>query len=55
MSRPELKNFRRVVVKVGSSLLIDSTAGDVRAQWLAALAADLARLHGEGRELLAAG
>jgi glutamate 5-kinase len=52
MSRPDLKNFRRIVVKVGSSLLVDSDAGEVRASWLPALAADLARLHGEGRELL---
>ena len=52
MARPSLKNFRRIVVKVGSSLLIDSDAGEVRAAWLAALAADLAKLHGEGRELL---
>jgi glutamate 5-kinase len=52
MARPHLKNFRRIVVKVGSSLLIDSEAGEVRASWLAALAADLAKLHGEGRELL---
>src|SRR5260221_10945740 len=52
MARPALKNFRRIVVKVGSSLLIDSDAGEVRAAWLAALAADLAKLHGEGRELL---
>src|SRR5476651_1562443 len=52
MTRPKLKNFRRIVVKVGSSLLIDSDAGEVRAAWLAALAADIAKLHGEGRELL---
>src|SRR5580700_7455946 len=52
MARPSLKKFRRIVVKVGSSLLIDSDAGEVRAAWLAALAADLARLHDEGRELL---
>src|SRR6202522_4331973 len=52
MARPHLKKFRRIVVKVGSSLLIDSAAGEVRAAWLAALAADLAELHGEGRELL---
>jgi glutamate 5-kinase len=52
MARPNLKNFRRIVVKVGSSLLIDSDAGEVRASWLAALADDLAKLHGEGRELL---
>src|SRR5204863_4634388 len=52
MARPSLKKFRRIVVKVGSSLLIDSDAGEVRASWLAALAADVAKLHGEGREVL---
>jgi len=52
MVRPSLKNFRRIVVKVGSSLLIDSSAGEVRTAWLSALAGDLAKLHGEGRELL---
>src|SRR5215203_5914842 len=36
MKRPALKNFRRIVVKVGSSLLIDSGKGEVRASWLAA-------------------
>ncbi len=52
MKRPALKNFRRIVVKVGSSLLIDSAKGEVRASWLAALVADIAKLHGEGREIL---
>src|ERR671923_1975308 len=52
LAHPELKNFRRIVVKVGSSLLIDSEAGEVKASWLAALAADLAKLHDERRELL---
>src|SRR5213593_808289 len=52
MKSPALKNFRRIVVKVGSSLLIDSHAGEVRAAWLSALAADIARLHGEGRDVL---
>src|ERR1041385_9262149 len=52
MSLPALEDFRRIVVKVGSSLLIDSDAGEVRAPWLSALSDDLAKLHGEGRELL---
>ena len=52
MKRPALKNFRRIVVKVGSSLLIDSDKGEVRAAWLSALAADIAKLHGEGRDVL---
>lgn len=52
MSHPKLKNFRRIVVKVGSSLLIDSAAGEVRANWLAALAADIAKLHHDGKDVL---
>ena len=52
MSRPELRNFRRIVVKVGSSLLIDAAKGNVRESWLAALAADVASLHGEGRDVM---
>jgi glutamate 5-kinase len=49
---PALADFRRIVVKVGSSLLIDAAAGCVKQGWLASLVADVARLHGEGRELL---
>jgi glutamate 5-kinase len=52
MSSLHLKRFRRIVVKVGSSLLIDSDAGEVRSAWLTALAADIAGLHGEGRDVL---
>ncbi|MEH6951593.1 glutamate 5-kinase [Nitrobacter sp. NHB1] len=52
MIRPQLKKFRRIVVKVGSSLLIDSDAGEVRAAWLSALADDIAGLHGEGRDVM---
>lgn len=54
MSRkpPSLNDFRRVVVKVGSSLLIDATAGRVKEAWLASLAADIAALHAEKRDIL---
>jgi glutamate 5-kinase len=52
MSRPSIENFRRIVVKVGSSLLIDAAAGEVRTAWLAALAHDLAELHKNGRDVL---
>jgi glutamate 5-kinase len=52
MAHLSLKSFRRIVVKVGSSLLVDAAAGEVRAQWLAALAADLAELHKGGRDVL---
>jgi glutamate 5-kinase len=52
MTSLHLKKFRRIVVKVGSSLLIDSDAGEVRAAWLSALADDIAGLHSEGRDVL---
>jgi len=49
---PSLKDFRRIVVKVGSSLLVDSSAGRLNAAWLTALAADIAALHKDKRDLL---
>ncbi len=52
MADPKLENFRRIVVKVGSSLLVDAEAGDVRTSWLTALAADIAKLHDAGCEVL---
>src|SRR5712672_1740629 len=54
MSRklPSLADFRRIVVKVGSSLLVDSEGGRLHQDWLAALAEDIARLHQEKRDLL---
>jgi glutamate 5-kinase len=52
LATPALTDFRRIVVKVGSSLLVESKAGRVREQWLTALCEDIAKLHDEGRELL---
>jgi glutamate 5-kinase len=42
---PALKDFRRIVVKVGSSLLVDAAAGGLKRAWLNSLAADIAALH----------
>src|SRR6516162_7999516 len=54
MSRPipALACFRRIVIKVGSSLLVDSQWGRLNEEWLASLAADIAQLHGQGRDML---
>ena len=49
---PALADFRRIVVKVGSSLLIDAGAGRVKEDWLASLAEDIAALHRDKRDLL---
>ncbi|MEO1470689.1 MAG: glutamate 5-kinase, partial [Pseudomonadota bacterium] len=47
-----LAHARRVVVKVGSALLV-SPDGQLRAEWLEGLAADLAALRARGAEVLA--
>jgi glutamate 5-kinase len=54
MSRkpPSLTDFHRIVVKVGSSLLVDSEGGRLHHAWLSALAEDIALLHQEKRDLL---
>jgi len=52
MNPPRLAEFRRIVVKVGSSLLVDAAAGRLNENWLASLVADLAALHGGRRDIL---
>jgi glutamate 5-kinase len=52
MKIPTLADFRRVVVKVGSSLLVDRRAGRLRETWLASLTADLAEFHHGKRDIL---
>jgi len=52
MDTPRLADFRRIVVKVGSSLLVDAQAGRLNEAWLASMTADLAALHGRKRDLL---
>jgi glutamate 5-kinase len=42
---PSINSFRRIVIKVGSSLLVDSSAGELKRDWLTSLAADIAALH----------
>ncbi len=49
---PRLADFRRIVVKIGSSLLVDAKGGRVNETWLASLAADIAALHAEKRDIL---
>ena len=47
-----LAPYQRVVVKVGSSLLVDGSKGELRAAWLEALAQDLATLTRAGKEII---
>jgi glutamate 5-kinase len=43
---------RRLVIKVGSSLLVDGESGTLRRDWLASLCADAAELRRQDREVL---
>jgi glutamate 5-kinase len=52
MTIPRLADFRRIVVKVGSSLLVDAKAGRLREAWLESLVADIAGLHAGKRDVL---
>ena len=47
-----LSSARRIVVKVGSSLLIQAAEGGVRASWLASLADDVVALRKAGKEVI---
>jgi glutamate 5-kinase len=48
---PQISQFRRIVIKVGSALLVDRARGRARHGWLAALAEDIAELHGRGADV----
>ena len=47
-----LNTGQRVVIKVGSTLLVDRKRGVVHREWLKALAEDIAELRGRGQEVL---
>ncbi|GIL00487.1 MAG: glutamate 5-kinase [Alphaproteobacteria bacterium] len=46
-----LARFRRIVIKIGSSLLVDRATG-LRHDWLASVAADIAGLRRDGAQVL---
>ncbi len=47
-----LSSAKRVVVKIGSALLVDKTTGALRSEWLAALADDVAQLRARGTDVI---
>ncbi len=47
-----LATAHTIVVKVGSTLLVDAESGALRRDWLKSLSADIAKLKGEGKEVL---
>ena len=49
-SAPDLKRFKRIVIKVGSSSLVAKDG--IRTAWLDGLVDDIAALHGKGADVL---
>jgi glutamate 5-kinase len=50
--RQEWKGAKRIVVKIGSSLLVDASTGALKQDWLGALADDIATLRKECKEAI---
>ncbi len=47
----KLKDYRRIVIKIGSALLVDRTKG-LKSNWLQSLGQDIASLHHAGVEVM---
>ncbi|SFS11114.1 glutamate 5-kinase [Yoonia litorea] len=47
-----LSDAKRLVVKIGSALLVDSETGALREDWLISLAADVARIRKRGTDVI---
>ncbi|MCS6933273.1 MAG: glutamate 5-kinase [Acetobacteraceae bacterium] len=52
MTIPTLPACRRIVVKIGSALVVDEATAAPRAHWLASVAGDVAALRGQGAQVI---
>lgn len=50
--RSRLREARRVVVKIGSSLLVERSTGRLHRKWLESFVAELARMRGRGQDVV---
>jgi len=50
--RQEWQNAKRIVIKIGSALLVDEATGTLRQEWIYSLIEDIARLKHEGKEVV---
>jgi len=49
---PKIAEARRLIVKIGSALLVDRDSGALKAEWLRALAEDVAMLKARGTDVI---
>jgi len=47
-----LSGAKRLVVKIGSALLVDQSTGKLRQDWLKTLAADVAAIKAAGKDVV---
>ena len=47
-----LNDSHRIVIKIGSALLVDAQTGQLRENWLESIAADVARLRSAGKDVI---
>ncbi len=52
MSQMSLHPYKRIAIKIGSSLLVDETTGLINQAWLESLAHDIAALTKSGKQIL---
>jgi glutamate 5-kinase len=52
LTRPDVRAARRLVVKIGSALLVDQATGALRADWLRGLALDVAEAKARGTDVI---
>jgi len=52
MSLPSIAAAKRIVIKLGSSLVADAAEAAARQRWMQSLAADIATLHDAGKEII---
>lgn len=52
VKQPRLQDAKRIVVKIGSALLVDDNRGHLRTDWLTALAADVADMRQAGKDVV---
>ena len=52
VARPEWAQAKRIVIKIGSALLVERASGRLRATWLNSLADDVATLTALGKEVI---
>lgn len=49
---PSITDAKRIVIKIGSALVADIERGRAKSEWMNALAADIASLHAQGKEII---